>query len=95
MTENKKAVERYIDGFKKSDHAQILSCLTDDVEWIMPGAFHHVGKAAFDGEIENDLPRGSEMRLRFTTRSGSAASGLELVRAVATPRVTHLKFARR
>jgi hypothetical protein len=35
------------------------------------------------------------MRLRFTTRSGSAASGLELVRAVATPRVTHLKFARR
>jgi uncharacterized protein len=54
MTENKRTVERYIDGFNKSDHAQILSCLTDDVEWVMPGAFHHVGKAAFDGEIEND-----------------------------------------
>ena len=32
----------------------ILSCLTDDVEWEMPGAFHLVGKAAFDKEIEND-----------------------------------------
>ena len=28
MTENKKTVERYMDGFRKSDHAQILSCLT-------------------------------------------------------------------
>jgi ketosteroid isomerase-like protein len=54
MTENKRTVERYIDGFNKSDHEQILSCLTDDVEWDMPGAFHLVGKRAFDGEIEND-----------------------------------------
>ena len=54
MTENKRTVERYIDGFNKSDHEQILSCLTDDVEWDMPGAFHLVGKRAFDGEIENE-----------------------------------------
>lgn len=54
MSENKRMVERYLDGFRRSDHAQILSCLTEDVEWEMPGAFHHVGKAAFDGEIEND-----------------------------------------
>jgi uncharacterized protein len=54
MTENKRTVERYIDGFNKSDHEQILSCLTDDVEWDMPGAFHVVGKRAFAGEIEND-----------------------------------------
>lgn len=53
VTENKRTVERYMDGFRKSDHAQILSCLTDDVEWDMPGAFHLVGKEAFDGEIEN------------------------------------------
>ena len=25
-----------------------------DVEWIIPGAFHLKGKAAFDKEIEND-----------------------------------------
>ena len=53
MSENKRVVEKYMDGFRKSDHAQILSCLTDDIEWEMPGAFHHVGKEAFDREIEN------------------------------------------
>ena len=54
MTENKKIVEKYMDGFNKSDHEQILSCLTEDVEWEMPGGFHLVGKNAFDKEIEND-----------------------------------------
>ena len=53
MTRNKETVERYMDGFRRSDHAQILSCLTDDVVWDMPSAFHLVGKDAFDGEIEN------------------------------------------
>ncbi len=59
MTENKKTVERYIDGFNKSDHEQILSCLTEDVVWEMPGAFHLVGKDAFNKEIENDAFAGS------------------------------------
>jgi ketosteroid isomerase-like protein len=54
MTENKKTVEKYMDGFNKSDHEQILSCLTEDVVWEMPGGFHLVGKDAFDKEIEND-----------------------------------------
>ena len=54
MTENKKTVERYMDGFNKSDHVQILSCLTEGVEWEIPGLFDIVGKAAFDKEIEND-----------------------------------------
>lgn len=54
MSENKKTVEKYRDGFNKSDHPQILSCLTEDVEWEMPGAFHHVGLDAFDSEIENE-----------------------------------------
>jgi ketosteroid isomerase-like protein len=53
MSENKRTVERYLDGFRQSDHQLVLSCLTDDVEWVMPGAFHLVGKAAFDREIEN------------------------------------------
>jgi ketosteroid isomerase-like protein len=59
MTENKKTVERYMDGSNKSDHKQILSCLTDDVIWEMPGRFHLVGKDAFDKEIENDAFVGS------------------------------------
>ena len=59
MSENKRTVERYMDGFRKSDHALVLSCLTDDVEWEMPGAFHLKGKAAFDREIENETFVGS------------------------------------
>jgi ketosteroid isomerase-like protein len=53
MSKNKKVVEKYIDGFNKSDHELILSCLTDDVEWILPGVFHLNGKEEFDKEIEN------------------------------------------
>lgn len=53
MSENKKVVEKYIEGFNNSDHRLILSCLTDDVEWILPGVFHLKGKAEFDNEIEN------------------------------------------
>ena len=56
---NRRAVERYLDGFRRSDHKQILECLTDDVEWTIPGAFHLVGKAAFDAEIENPAFVGS------------------------------------
>jgi uncharacterized protein len=59
MSENKRTVERYMDGFRTSNHEQILSCLTDDVEWILPGAFHLTGKQAFDAEIENEAFIGS------------------------------------
>jgi uncharacterized protein len=54
MTENKKTVARYMDGFRTSNHEQILACLTDDIVWDMPGAFHLVGKDAFDREVENE-----------------------------------------
>lgn len=40
-------------GFRTTDHAKILACLTDDVIWEMPGFFYHEGKSAFDKEIEN------------------------------------------
>ena len=58
MTENKKTVERYMDGFRKSDHEQILSCLTEDVTWAMPPYFELSGKTAFDEAIENDATPG-------------------------------------
>jgi len=54
LTENKRTVDRYMAGFRVSDHAEILSCLTEDVEWEIPGMLHSRGKAAFDKEIEND-----------------------------------------
>jgi len=58
MSENKRTIERYMDGFRASDHAAILDCLTDDIVWEMPGLFHLEGKVAFDGEIENPAFRG-------------------------------------
>ena len=51
MTRNVQTVERYLEGFRRTDRAHILSCLTDDVEWIIPGAFHARGKDAFNTHI--------------------------------------------
>jgi ketosteroid isomerase-like protein len=54
MSPNKQTIQTYMHAFARSDHAEVLSCLTDDVEWVIPGAFHIKGKDAFDKEIEND-----------------------------------------
>jgi ketosteroid isomerase-like protein len=52
MSRNRQTVETYLDGFRKNDHAQILSCLTDDIEWTVFGHFHLAGKEAYDDAIE-------------------------------------------
>lgn len=52
MSENKRTVERYLDGFRKNDHAQILSCLTEDITWTVFGAFQLSGKQAYDEAID-------------------------------------------
>jgi len=54
MTPNKRMVEAYMDGFRKTDRPQILSCLTDDVEWVIPGTFHVRGKDDFAKHIVDD-----------------------------------------
>ena len=51
---NKQTVQTYMDGFRKNDHPQILSCLTDDVEWLIPGAFHVHGKEDFAKHIVDE-----------------------------------------
>lgn len=51
MTENKHTVQRYMEGFRQTDREMILSCVTDDVEWEIPGLFHSRGKAAFNDHI--------------------------------------------
>lgn len=51
---NQRCVESYMAAFRRTDHAAILACLTDDVEWLIPGVFHMHGKAAFDSQIENE-----------------------------------------
>ena len=54
LTEHKRTVEKYMAGFRTTDHAAILPCLTDDVECVMPGMFHSRGKPAFDRAIEHE-----------------------------------------
>lgn len=53
MSAQKVLVEKYMEGFRETDHKKILSCLTDDVIWELPGVYLHKGKEAFDKEIEN------------------------------------------
>ena len=59
MSKNKETVEKYMEGFRNSDHSMVLSCLTDDVEWVIPGMFHIIAKEAIDKEIENEAFIGS------------------------------------
>jgi ketosteroid isomerase-like protein len=54
VTPNQTTVEHYMEAFRRTDHAAVLACLTDDVEWLIPGALHVKGRAAFDGQIESD-----------------------------------------
>ena len=59
MVEHKAVVQRYIDGFRRTDHDAILGCLTDDVVWVIHGHRALQGKDASDGEVENDAAVGS------------------------------------
>ena len=52
MSANKETVQRYMEAYSRWDHVGVLACLTDDVEWVVPGAFHLFGREAFDKEIE-------------------------------------------
>ncbi len=51
MSRNIETVNTYLDGFRRNDHEQILSCLTDDIEWTVFGAFRLTGKEAYDRAI--------------------------------------------
>jgi hypothetical protein len=52
VSPRKSVVTRYIDGFIRNDHDQILSCLSDDIVWAIHGNRTVEGKDAFDAEIE-------------------------------------------
>ncbi|GII77970.1 hypothetical protein Sru01_29520 [Sphaerisporangium rufum] len=63
---NKRTVERYIEGFNRSDHEQILACLTDDIEWTVFGHFRITGKEAYDANIEGPDPVGVPPEVTIT-----------------------------
>jgi uncharacterized protein len=48
---NKHIVMQYMESYNALNHEATLPLLTDDVEWICPGAFHLRGKDAFGNEM--------------------------------------------
>jgi ketosteroid isomerase-like protein len=54
VTSNRRTVESYLDGFRRTDRAQILSCLSEDVEWEIPGVFRVRGKDEFSKHIVDE-----------------------------------------
>jgi ketosteroid isomerase-like protein len=54
VTPNQAVVEAYMEGFRSTDRERILACLADDVEWVVPGAFHARGKAEFATHIVDE-----------------------------------------
>lgn len=36
MSQRIDTVHRYLEGFRRSDHAAVLACLTEDVVWNIP-----------------------------------------------------------
>lgn len=71
MTTQQTVVDRYMDGFRNSDHAAILECLTDDVVWHVHGVRTTHGKVEFDDEIENPAFEGSpELLIERTVEAG-------------------------
>ena len=59
MSAQKDLVEAYFEGFRRTDRALLLSCLTDDVKWDLPGYMHLSGKEAFNNEIVGEGFQGS------------------------------------
>jgi ketosteroid isomerase-like protein len=74
VSAQKAVVERYTEGFRRGDLAQILSCLTDDVVWALHGAKTLVGKDAFAAEADSgDGPYPELMLDRLIEEGNSVA----------------------
>ena len=89
MTNQQQIVDRYMDGFRRSDHEAILGCLTDDVVWRIHGLRTTHGKGEFDDEIENPAFEGSpELTVDRTIDAG------DVVVVTGTGRGTHRENGR-
>ncbi len=51
MSANTDTIGRYLDGFRNQDRELVLSCLTDDIDWIVYGWYHITGKEAYGENI--------------------------------------------
>jgi uncharacterized protein len=92
LSARKLLVERYFDGFRRSDHAQILGLVTDDVVWDVHGYKRLEGKDAFDSEIENESFVGSpELTVNRLVEEGDVVVALCTVFAFAGDLIGHVE----
>jgi len=54
MTPNERTIHDYMEGFRRSDHARVQACLTDDVDWMVPGMFQARGRQEFENHIVDE-----------------------------------------
>lgn len=54
MTPNQRTIHEYMDAFRVTDRARVMACLTEDVEWVLPGVFRIKGKAEFSSHIVDE-----------------------------------------
>ena len=54
MTTNKEIIQKVNEGFSEGDNEKILRYIADDVRWDIVGISTHIGKDAFDKEINNE-----------------------------------------
>jgi hypothetical protein len=54
MSARTEVVERYLDGFRRADYGQILSCLDEWIVWRIHGHKTISGKPAFASEVEGE-----------------------------------------
>jgi uncharacterized protein len=53
-TKNKEVIRKLSKGFEKDDVDGILSCLSDDVRWYVPGSFTATGKEEYRKQIHHE-----------------------------------------
>lgn len=94
MTPNKVTVTRYMDAFRRTARAEILDCLTEDVEWVLPGLFHTRGLKEFDGHItEPDFSGKPDIKVSRLTEENDiviAEGTVDTFKADGTP--VHIAF---
>jgi uncharacterized protein len=74
VTKQKAVVEKYTEGFRRGDLAQIVSCLTDDVVWALHGAKTLVGKGAFAAEADSGDGPNPELTLDRLVEEGDTVA---------------------
>ena len=74
VAQQKAVVEKYTDGFRRGDLAQIMSCLSDDVVWALHGAKTLVGKDAFAAEADSGGGPNPELTLDRLVEEGDTVA---------------------